>query len=158
MEEGPAADHFMSQLIRGNNSIMIPVPTTFWILTDTDERRILNPRAKFPGFFYAKIYQLARWRSGNAAVCKTAMQGFDSPPCLIKQMPVQNPCLSRRQAGISPQAAINILSIWYNMSETLRTNENETGWFEKMGAFVLGVMGILKNALLGTTGSSSKKN
>jgi hypothetical protein len=25
----------------------------------------------------------ARWRSGNAAVCKTAMRGFDSRPCLM---------------------------------------------------------------------------
>ncbi len=26
----------------------------------------------------------ARWRSGNAAVCRTDIQGFDSPPRLTK--------------------------------------------------------------------------
>lgn len=25
---------------------------------------------------------MARWRSGNASVCKTDMRGFDSRPCL----------------------------------------------------------------------------
>ena len=33
-----------------------------------------------------KLQQLAQWRSGNAGVCKTSMQGFDSPLCLIKQI------------------------------------------------------------------------
>lgn len=28
---------------------------------------------------------LARWRRGNAGVCKTFIQGFDSPPCLSSQ-------------------------------------------------------------------------
>ena len=28
--------------------------------------------------------ELARWRSGNAAVCKTAMRGFDSRPGLTR--------------------------------------------------------------------------
>ncbi len=30
------------------------------------------------------FYLLAWWRSGNAAVCKTAMREFDSRPCLNK--------------------------------------------------------------------------
>lgn len=29
------------------------------------------------------FWYLARWRSGNAAVCRTDIQGFDSPPRLI---------------------------------------------------------------------------
>ncbi|KKR11297.1 MAG: hypothetical protein UT39_C0009G0057 [Candidatus Woesebacteria bacterium GW2011_GWA1_39_21] len=33
---------------------------------------------------YCLHLDLAGWRSGNAAVCKTAMQGFDSPSGLKK--------------------------------------------------------------------------
>src|SRR3990167_8065614 len=58
----------------------------------------------------------ARWRSGNAAVCKTAMQGFDSPSRLIKQMLGQNPYTGVR---FPPQTS----KICQNDSEILMKKE-----------------------------------
>ena len=86
---------------------------------------------------------MARWRRGNAAVCKTAMQRFDSAPSLIKRevtsgkarsrfvrqnsyaipaLPVRSPAI-RDEGEHAPQFAI--MCIWAYSSAVERFSDKE---------------------------------
>ena len=64
------------------------------------------------------LLPLARWRRGNAGVCKTSMQGFDSPPCLMDKEKEREP---RDESGYSEKE--NALDIevrageWQNLKK-----------------------------------------
>src|SRR3989344_5955308 len=69
------------------------------------------------------LSSLTRWRGGNAGVCKTSMQGFDSPPCL--QETPANSGTKQPYAGSNPTRA----SMEKEKSET--KSKDETGFSEK---------------------------
>lgn len=80
----------------------------------------------------------ARWRRGNAGVCKTPIHRFDSGTRLIKQSAGQNR-YTRVQLPSEPQEEKNM------SAQQERTIGEKVLWWTQVGGVVAGLLGIIRH-------------
>lgn len=66
---------------------------------------------------------MARWRSGNAAVCRTAIRRFESDPCLMRNPEYEIPNIDKDEQGYSEKQLDLDAEIQAGEWQNLRTSK-----------------------------------